>query len=245
MTAPAVILSRPQLGENIGSAARAMKNFGLSDLRLIAPQCEWPNDRAMILASGAGDIIESARVFATAAEALADIRILFATTARGRDVLREILTPEAAARRLRTAASDGLATAILFGSERAGLDNDEISLADAAITIPTSKFSSLNLGQSVLLLGYEWLKSADATPASRTRKTVAIPSPRADLISMFEHLERELDAAKFFYPPEKKEAMVRNIRAMILRSKLNDQEVRTIRGMIVALAKNKWRGSPR
>ena len=106
MTAPAVILSRPQLGENIGSAARAMKNFGLTDLRLIAPQCDWPNDRAMILASGAGDIIESARVFATAAEALADIRILFATTARGRDVLREILTPEAAARRLRVAASE-------------------------------------------------------------------------------------------------------------------------------------------
>jgi tRNA/rRNA methyltransferase len=160
-------------------------------------------------------------------------------------VLREILTPEAAARRLRTAASEGLATAILFGSERAGLDNDEISLADAAITIPTSKFPSLNLGQAVLLLGYEWLKSADATPASRTRKTVAVPSSRADLIGMFEHLERELDAAKFFYPPEKKEAMVRNIRAMILRSHLSDQEVRTIRGMIVALAKNKYRGSPR
>ena len=245
MTAPAVILSRPQMGENIGAAARAMKNFGLSDLRLIAPQCEWPNDRAMILASGAGDIIESARVYATATEALADIRILFATTARGRDVLREILTPEAAARRLRAAEAEGLKTAILFGSERAGLDNDEMSLADAAITIPTSKFSSLNLGQSVLLLGYEWLKSADATPASRTRKTEALPSSRADLIGLFEHLERELDAAQFFFPPEKKEAMVRNVRAMILRSHLSDQETRTIRGMIVALTKNKYRGKPR
>jgi len=245
MTAPAVILSRPQMGENIGAAARAMKNFGLSDLRLIAPQCGWPNDRAMILASGAGDILEGARVFATAAEALADIRLLLATTARGRDVLREILTPEAAAKRLQAAANEGISTAILFGSERAGLDNDEISLADAAITIPTSKFPSLNLGQAVLLLGYEWLKSADATPASRTRKTVAVPSSRADLIGLFEHLERELDAAKFFYPPEKKEAMVRNIRAMILRSQLSDQEVRTIRGMIVALAKNKYRGGPR
>ena len=152
MTAPAVILSRPQMGENVGAAARAMKNFGLNDLRLIAPQCGWPNDRAMILASGAGDIIESARVFATAAEALADIRLLFATTARGRDVLREILTPEAAARRLRIAASEGLATAILFGSERAGWTmrksrwRTRPSPSDLEIFLPQS-------GPAVLLLG--------------------------------------------------------------------------------------------
>jgi len=242
MTAPAVILSHPQMGENIGAAARAMKNFGLSDLRLIAPQCGWPNERAQVLASGAGDIVERARVFDTAADALADIRLAFATTARDRDILREILTPEAAARRLRVAAVQGLATAILFGGERAGLDNEEMSLADAAITIPTAEFPSLNLGQAVLLIGYEWLKSADATPASRTRKTIAQPASRADLVALFEHLERELDAAQFLYPPEKKETMVRNMRAMILRSHLSDQEVRTIRGMIVALVKNKYRG---
>ena len=242
MTAPAVILSHPQMGENIGAAARAMKNFGLSDLRLIAPQCGWPNDRALVLASGAANIIEGARVFETAAEALSDIRLVFATTARGRDILREILTPEAAARRLRAAASESIATAILFGGERAGLDNDEMSLADAAITIPTAEFPSLNLGQAVLLIGYEWLKSADATPASRTRKTTGVPASRADLVGLFEHLERELDAAQFLYPPEKKETMVRNMRAMILRSQLSDQEVRTIRGMIVALVRNKYRG---
>ena len=242
MTAPAVILSHPQMGENIGAAARAMKNFGLSDLRLIAPQCGWPNERAQVLASGAGDIVERARVFDTAADALADIRLAFATTARDRDILREILTPEAAARRLRVAAVQGLATAILFGGERAGLDNEEMSLADAAITIPTAEFPSLNLGQAVLLIGYEWLKSADATPASRTRKTIAQPASRADLVGLFEHLERELNAAQFLYPPEKKETMVRNMRAMILRSHLSDQEVRTIRGMIVALVKNKYRG---
>jgi tRNA/rRNA methyltransferase len=242
VNAPAVILSHPQMGENIGAAARAMKNFGLSDLRLIAPQCGWPNERAQILASGAGDIIENARVFETAAEALADIRLVFATTARGRDILREILTPEAAARRLRTASTEGLATAILFGGERAGLDNDEMSLADAAITIPTAEFPSLNLGQAVLLIGYEWLKSADATPPSRTRKTTGVPASRAELVQLFEHLERELDAAQFLYPPAKKETMVRNMRAMILRSHLSDQEVRTIRGMIVALVRNKYRG---
>src|SRR6185437_7861697 len=117
MSAPAVILSHPQMGENIGAAARAMKNFGLSDLRLIAPQCGWPNERAQVLASGAGDIVEKARLFGTAAEALADIRLVFATTARDRDVLRDILTPEEGARRLRAAGTRGLATAILFGGE--------------------------------------------------------------------------------------------------------------------------------
>ena len=157
-------------------------------------------------------------------------------------MLREILTPEAAARRLRVAVNDSLTTAILFGGERAGLDNAEMSLADAAITIPTAEFPSLNLGQAVLLIGYEWLKSADATPHSRTRKTTGMPASRADLIGLFEHLERELDAAQFLFPPEKKETMVHNMRAMILRSNLSDQEVRTIRGMIVALVKNKYRG---
>lgn len=242
MAAPAVILSRPQMGENIGAAARAMKNFGLSDLRLIAPQCGWPNERAQVLASGASDIIEQARLFETAADALADIRVAFATTARERDVLRDIFTPEAAMRRLRDADGQDLSTAILFGGERAGLDNEEMSLAEAAITIPTADFPSLNLGQAVLLIGYEWLKSADITPARRRRKSIAQPASRGELVGLFEHLERELDAAQFLYPPEKKETMVRNMRAMILRSQLSDQEVRTIRGMIVALVKNKYRG---
>ena len=240
--APAVILSHPQMGENIGAAARAMKNFGLSELRLIAPKTEWPNERARILASGAGDIIEAATVHADARAALADFGLILATTARGRDVLREVLTPAEAAARLRQAAQAGIRSAILFGGERAGLDNNEMSLCDAAITIPTAELSSLNLGQAVLLIGYEWLKSADATPPSRTRKTLAVPANRAELVDLFEHLERELDAAQYLFPPQKKETMVRNMRAMILRSNLSDQEVRTIRGMIVALVRNKYRG---
>ena len=242
MSAPAVILSRPQIGENIGATARAMKNFGLSELRLVAPQCRWPNDRAQALAAGAGDILEAAQVYPDMAGALADIRLVLATTARDRDVVREILTPPSAALRLRQAVSNGVPCALLFGSERAGLDNDELSLADALITIPTAEFSSLNLGQAVLLLGYEWLKSADATPASRTRKTIAVPATRQELVDLFEHLERELQAGGFFFPAAKTEAMARNIRAMILRSHLTDQEVRTIRGMIVALVRNKYRG---
>jgi tRNA/rRNA methyltransferase len=242
MTAPAVILSHPQLGENIGAAARAMKNFGLTELRLVAPQCRWPNERAAALAAGAGDILQRAKIYPDIGAALADIRLVLATTARDRDVLREILTPAAAAGRLKVAARAGIASAILFGGERAGLDNDELSLAEAVITIPTAEFSSLNLGQAVLLIGYEWLKAADATPASRMRKTIAVPATRQELIDLFAHLERELDAGGFFFPAAKKETMVRNIRAMILRAGLSDQEARTIRGMIVALVKNKYRG---
>ncbi len=252
MTAPAIILSHTQMGENVGAAARAMKNFGLSDLRLIAPKMEWPNERAQILSSGAGDILERTQIHPDARAALADCQLVFATTARGRDVTREILTPQAAAQRLRAASDAGLKTALLFGGERAGLDNDEISLCDALITIPTAplpqikdseiKAGSLNLGQAVLLLGYEWLKSADATPDSRIRERGAAPAARQELMDLFEHLERELDAGGFFFPPAKKGAMVRNIRAMILRSGLTDQQARTIRGMIVALVRNKYRG---
>ena len=242
MTPPAVILSRPQMGENVGAAARAMKNFGLSELVLIAPQFKWPSERAKALAAGAGDILERASIHPNTAQALAPFNLVLATTARDRDVLKEIHTPQAAAQRLRQASSAGARTALLFGGERAGLDNEEMSLADGVITIPTAEFSSLNLGQAVLLLGYEWLKSADTTPALRTRQTIAVPATRAELTGLFEHLERELDAAEFLFPPAKRETMVRNIRAMIMRSGLSDQEARTIRGMIVALVRNKYRG---
>jgi tRNA/rRNA methyltransferase len=231
------------MGENVGAAARAMKNFGLKELVLIAPKFEWPNDKAQMLASGSGDILDAATVYASAEDALAPYNLVLATTARGRDVVKEIHTPEAGARRLRQAAGSGTRTAVLFGGERAGLTNEEMSLADAVITIPTAEFSSLNLAQAVLLLGYEWLKSADATPAVRTRPSIAKPASRFELTGLFEHLERELDAAEFLFPPAKRETMVRNIRAMIMRSGLTDQEVRTIRGMIVALVRNKYRGT--
>ncbi|HET7083816.1 MAG TPA: RNA methyltransferase [Rhizomicrobium sp.] len=245
MTPPAVILSHPQMGENVGAAARAMKNFGLSELILIAPKFEWPNDRAQMLASGSADILENTRLYPDATEALKPFNLVLATTARDRDIVKEIHTPEAAARHLRQTASAGGRTAILFGGERAGLDNEEMSLTDGVITIPTAEFSSLNLAQAVLLLGYEWLKSDDATPPVRTRPTIAVPATRAELTGLFEHLERELDAAEFLFPPAKRETMVRNIRAMIMRSGLSDQEVRTIRGMIVALVRNKYRGPGR
>src|SRR5580704_2420077 len=204
MPAPAVILSQPQIGENIGAAARAMKNFGLSELRLVAPQCRWPNERALALASGAGDILAAAKVFPDLAGALADIRLVLATTARDRDVVREILTPEAAASRLREAAAQGVASALLFGGERAGLDNDELSLCDAVITIPTAEFSSLNLGQAVLLISYEWFRAGDTTPPARIEHGPIHRKPtREELFSLFDHLERELLASGFLFPPDK------------------------------------------
>ena len=240
--APAIVLSHTQMGENIGAAARAMKNFGLNELVLIAPRCGWPNDKAQMLASGAADIIERATVFETAEQGLAPFGLVLATTARARDVVKPIHTPAAAAGRLRAAGAAGCRTAILFGNERAGLTNTEMSLADGVITIPTADFWSLNLGQAVLVTAYEWLKSADATPGVRERGSIAKAATRHELTGLFTHLEGELDASGFLFPPAKRQTMIRNIRAMILRSRLTDQEVRTIRGMIVALVRNKYRG---
>lgn len=239
---PAIVLSHTQMGENIGAAARAMKNFGLHELVLIAPRCGWPNDKAQMLASGAADIIAQATVLATPEEALAPFNLVLATTARTREVVKPVHTPAAGAARLRATCAAGGRTAILFGNERAGLTNAEMSLADGVITIPTADFWSLNLGQAVLVAAYEWLKSADVTAPTRIRKTAAVPATHQELSGLFIHLEKELDAAGFLFPPEKRQTMIRNIRAMIMRSRLTDQEVRTIRGMIVALVRNKYRG---
>jgi tRNA/rRNA methyltransferase len=243
MTAPAIILSRPQLGENIGAAARAMANFGLKDLRLVAPRDGWPNERAYSMAAGALSIVEGARVFGTLAEAIADLQIVYATTARQRGVAKPVLTPAEAAARLREASGQGVKTGLLFGSERAGLDNEEVALATAIITIPTSPdFSSLNLGQAVLLNAYEWWKAGDATAPERIEHGgLAVPATREDMLHLFEHLEDELLKSGFLYPPDKVGQMKLNLRAMLGRADLTDQEVRTLRGVIVALSRGKHR----
>jgi tRNA/rRNA methyltransferase len=242
MTAPSIILSRPQLGENIGAAARAMANFGLSDLRLVVPRDGWPNEKALAMAAGAAFVAEKARVFATPGEALADLNLVYATTARDRGVTKEVLTPAEAARRLRAASARGEKTGILFGNERAGLYNDEISLADAVVTVPTSEFASLNLGQTVLVAAYEWFLAGDETPPSRIEHGPIHRKPtREEMFGLFDHLERELAESGFLYPPEKHGTMVRAIRATVHRARLTYQEVQTLRGMIVALVKNKHR----
>lgn len=244
--APVIILSAPQLGENIGAAARAMANFGLSDLRLVAPRDGWPNDKATAMAAGAAHITEGARVFGTLREAAGDLNFILATTARDRGITKEVLTPAEAARRLRAAAVKGGKTGIVFGNERAGLDNDEISLADAVITVPTADFASLNLGQAVLLCVYEWFRAGDTTPPATIEHGPIHRAPtREEVFGLFDHLERELVESGFLYPPDKQAHMIRAIRATIHRARLTHQEVQTLRGMIVALANGKFRGSRR
>jgi tRNA/rRNA methyltransferase len=241
MSAPAIILSRPQLGENIGAAARAMANFGLSDLRLVAPRAGW-QEKATVMAVGAAYVTEAARVFGTLTEALGDLQLVYATSRRERGVAKPVLTPAEAVKRLRAASMEGQKTGLLFGGERAGLDNDEISLATAIVNIPTADFASMNLSQAVLLASYEWFKAGDETAAERIdHGPLAKPASRHDMAQLFEHLEDELLRAGFFYPPDKKRPVVRTIRAMLNRADLTDQEVRTIRGMIVALVKDKRR----
>ena len=239
---PAVILSHPQLGENIGAAARAMANFGLGDLRLVAPRDGWPNKKANAMAAGSSGVIDHARVFETTEKAIAELELVFATTARERGTTKEVLTPAEAAKRLRRAAARGEKTGLLFGNERAGLDNDEISLCDAVITIPTAEFASLNLGQAVLLNAYEWFRTGDETPPARIEHGPIHRKPtREELFQLFEHLEGELETSGFLYPPQKRGAMVRAIRATVHRARLTYQEVQTLRGMIVALARGKHR----
>ncbi|HEY3777156.1 MAG TPA: RNA methyltransferase [Rhizomicrobium sp.] len=242
MTPPAIILSHPQLGENIGAAARAMANFGLSDLRLVEPRAGWPNQKAIAMAAGAAKLVESARLFDSVAGALADLHRVYATTARDRGIAREVLTPPEAAKRLRNAAARGEKTAILFGNERAGLDNEEISLCDAVITIPTAEFASINLAQAVLITSYEWFRAGDATRVSRLEHGPLQRRPtREELLGLFDHLERELLASGFLYPPDKVDGMRRAIRATLHRARLTYQETQTLRGMIVALTKGKHR----
>jgi tRNA/rRNA methyltransferase len=242
--APAIILSEPQLGENIGAAARAMANFGLSDLRLAAPRDGWPNPRAEAMAVGAADLLSHATVHASVREAIGPLGLVYAATARDRrHMAKQIFTPEEAARRLQALAAQGVQTGLLFGNERAGLTNDEVALADAIVTIPTDPgLTSINLGQAVLILCYEWFKAGDATPPERIDHGVSQPATREELIHLFEHFENELEKSGFLYPPGNRPSMVRNLRSIWHRAGLTDQEVRTLRGAIVALTKGKRRG---
>jgi tRNA/rRNA methyltransferase len=235
--APAVILVEPQLAENIGMAARAMANFGLSDLRLVAPRDGWPKKGARAAASGAAHVLDGAKLYASVRDAIADLRFVLATTRRARGQMKRVLTPDEALPDLRRRIEAGEAVGILFGRERAGLENDEISLADAVMTFPVDPaFGSVNLAQAVLLVAYEWARAAGAAPPSRDRRTP--PASREMVVSFFEYLEAELDAVKF-YPPDKKPIMARNMRDIFHRLELTEQDVRTLRGAVRALAEGR------
>ncbi len=235
--APAVILVDPQLGENIGMVARAMLNCALGDLRLVRPRDGWPNEKAAAAASGADSVLAQARLFDTTAEAIKDLQRVYATTARPRDMTKTTVLPRRAAAEMRAFAETGGRSGVLFGPEAKGLTNDDVALADAVLTVPLNPgFGSLNLAHAVLVVGYEWLHAAgDAPPAGLTAPKTTRPATKEELIGLFEHLERELDACGFLHVAEKRPHMVRNLRNIFQRAGLTDQEVRTLRGVISAL----------
>lgn len=238
---PCVILNTPQLAENIGAAARVMANFGLSDLRLVRPRDGWPQDRAWASASGADWPLDNAQVFDRLEDAIAGLHRLYATTARPRETRLPILTPRQAAGELHAAAGEGLATGLLFGGERAGLETADIALCQAIITIPIDpRFRSLNLAQAVALNAYEWRMAIESGPPPAFRDE-ADPAAQSELIGLYTHLETELEASGFFFPPEKTPSMVRNLRVILARARLSAQEVSTLRGVITALTRGRGR----
>ena len=238
---PCVILDQPQLAENIGAVARVMANFGLDELRLVRPRDGWPQNRAWAAASGAVWPLDRAQVFDSVEAAIADMRLVYAATARPRETALPVHTPREAAANLRRAAGQGLRTAMLFGAERAGLETMDIALCNAILTMPIDPgFRSLNLSHAVGVAAYEWkVSEADAAPAAfRTR---APPADQAVMLGLYEHLETELEASGFFHPPEKKPAMIRNLRVAFNRARFTDQEARTFRGVITALTRGRGR----
>jgi tRNA/rRNA methyltransferase len=233
---PVFILVEPQLPDNIGAAARAMLNFGLDRMRLVNPRPERPNDRAPAVSAGADQVLADAPVYRSLAESLADLEIVYATSARPRDLVKMVMTPEHAAREIRAHAAAGTRCGILFGPERTGLVNDDVAFADAVISVPlNAAFSSLNLAQAVLLVAYEWFKSGDATPGLVFRHGEYPPADKLHLKSFLDRLETELEACGFLRTEHMRAAMVRNIHAMFGRMQLTDQEIRTLHGILTEL----------
>jgi tRNA/rRNA methyltransferase len=237
MIPPAFILVRPQMGENIGAAARAMLNFGLERMRIVAPRDGWPNSAAVAMASGAGRVLDYAGLFPDLKAAIQDCDFVFATTARGRELTKPIYTPEAAMEHARALVAAGKKVGVLFGPERAGLENDDVVLANAIVTVPVNpEFASLNLAQCVLLMGYEWRRQT--APA----EAVVMEMARTEFASGLEveklgdHFEERLDAAGFFFPPAKVAGMKASLRNMWSRLGLTRAEVQTFHGMLRQIA---------
>jgi tRNA/rRNA methyltransferase len=229
--APVIVLVRPQLGQNIGKAARAMLNFGLTELRLVAPRDGWPNPDAGPSASGADAVLERAQVFATAQEAIADCSTVFASTVRRRDLMMPVIGP---AQMAASIAASPQRTAILFGPERSGLETDEVALANAIVTVPINPdFGSLNLAQAVILLAYEWSKnSALAQPPAKDGEP---PAPHGELDGLIGQLDAELVAKGYFHPPSRSEATRNTIRTILTKPGWSSREVKAMRGIIRAL----------
>ncbi len=238
---PCVILNVPQLGQNIGAVARVMANFGLADLRLVNPRDGWPQERAWAAASGAEWPLNAARVYDSVEAAIADLKLVYATTARPRELQLPILGPREAAANLAAEVAQGHATGLLFGGERAGLETADIALCQAVVTLPIDpRFRSLNLAQAVAINAYEWRMTQDSAAPAIFRDA----PPAADaaaMLGLYEHFERELDEAGFFHPPEKRPSMVQNLRSALGRARFSEQEVRTFRGVVTALSRGRGR----
>lgn len=238
--APTIILVRPQLGENIGMAARAMLNCGLSSLRLVVPRDGWPNPKAQRAASGADVVLDKARVFDSVGAAVADLGRVVATTARNRELSQRIVTPRRAAAEMRGWTAAGDKVGILFGPERTGLTNDDMVQADTALSIPLNpQFSSLNIAQAVLLVAYEWAMAEEDAPPERMSDHSTRPATKDELRNLFDHLERALDQSGFLRNKAMRPAMVNNLRALLQRTAMTEQEVRSFHGVIKYLAKRK------
>jgi tRNA/rRNA methyltransferase len=230
---PIIILVRPQLGENIGKAARAMLNFGMTELRLVAPRDGWPNPSAGPAASGADSVLAAAQVFDTVAAATADCPHVFATTVRKRGIIKPVMTPEEAVADIRAASGKA---AILFGPERTGLETDDVALARTIITVPINPaFGSLNLAQAVMVVAYEWSKSQDLAQPPKVDDEP--PAPQAELDGLIGQLDAMLGDAGFYFPPDKVPTVKRTIRSILTKPGWNAQEVRTLRGVLTAIEK--------
>jgi tRNA/rRNA methyltransferase len=238
---PAIILVRPQLAVNIGMCARAMANFGLSDLRLVNPREGWPRTGALrkgayAAAAGAVHLLESARLFPSLEEAIGDLNGVFATTARERGQVKPVLAADEAMIEAAARIPAGEKLGILFGPERTGLANEEIALADKIVSFPVNPaYASLNLAQAVLLVGYEWMKAAHGSAPPFQQAERAPGAPREMVVSFFEYLEGELERVGFFRPLAKRPVMQNNLRNMFHRMHLTEQDVRSFRGMVVRL----------
>jgi len=237
---PIVILVEPQLGDNIGTTARAMANFGLSRLRLIKPRDGWPNPRAYVAASGADRILDEAVLYDTLEAAIADCTYVLATTARAHDQAKPVVGPEEAARVMAPRIAAGEAVGVVFGRERYGLENTEVALTDAIVTYPVNPaFASLNLAQAVLVIAYEWFKlvTSGALPFAMPQKSD--PATKEQLLAFFENVERELDRVEFFRPAEKHETMMINLRNIFHRMQPTRQDIQTLSGVILSIAEGR------
>ncbi|MDJ1008683.1 MAG: RNA methyltransferase [Paracoccaceae bacterium] len=243
MTQPAFVLVRPQMGENIGAAARGMWNFGLDRMRLVAPRDGWPNPKAVAMASGAGRLLDAARLTATTAEAVADAHFVFATTARPRDLTKDVYTPEAAMAEARDRIAADERVAVLFGPERAGLENDDIALANAIVSVPVNPdFPSLNLAQCVLLMGYEWRRATTETEAVANELAGTEPATQTEVEKLSQHYEERLETAGFFFPEAKAEGMKRTMRNLWSRMPLTRADVQLLHGVLRQMVRWKERG---